>query len=80
MQYKGKTGEVGTILFVNHKKEIIGSYNLPDDSYAKTLKPIIINVPQGIKGEPGDNGSDNTYPPDQYIEKRKLMGKIYLKM
>ena len=59
---KGKTGEVGTILFVNHKKEIIGSYYPPDGSYAKTLKPIVINVPQGIKGEPGDNGTDDKHP------------------
>lgn len=59
---QGKTGEVGTILFVNHKKEIIGSYYPPDGSYAKTLKPIVINVPQGIKGEPGDNGSDGKHP------------------
>jgi len=59
---KGKTGEVGTILFVNHKKEIIGSYYPPDGSYAKTLKPIVINVPQGIKGEPGEDGEDDQHP------------------
>jgi len=58
---KGTTGFVGTILFVNHKKEIIGSY-YPTDEYAKTLKPIIIDVPQGIVGEPGKNGSDNSHP------------------
>jgi hypothetical protein len=59
---RGKTGVVGTILFVNHKKEIIGSYYPPDGSYAKTLKPIVINVPQGIKGEKGDNGTDGKHP------------------
>lgn len=76
---QGKTGEVGTILFVNHKKEIIGSYNLPDGSYEKTLKPIIINVPQGIKGEQGDNGSDNTHPPEQHREKGHIGGEDIFK-
>ena len=66
---QGETGVVGTILFINHKKEIIGSYYPPDGSYAKTLKPIIINVPQGIIGENGDNGLDNTHPPGPDGEK-----------
>lgn len=66
---KGKTGVVGTILFVNHKKEIIGSYYPPDGSYAKTLKPIVINVPQGIKGEKGDDGTDGKHPQGPQGEK-----------
>ena len=62
---QGATGVVGTILFVNHKKEIIGSYyppDGPDGTYAKSLKPIIIDVPQGIIGEFGDNGKDGKHP------------------
>lgn len=62
---QGETGVVGTILFVNHKKEIIGSYYPPDGldgTYAKSLKPIIIDVPQGIVGEVGDNGNDGKHP------------------
>ena len=62
---QGATGVVGTILFVNHKKEIIGSYyppDGPDGAYAKSLKPIIIDVPQGIIGEVGDNGKDGKHP------------------
>tara|TARA_B110001450_G_scaffold48044_1_gene44743 strand:- start:104 stop:2275 length:2172 start_codon:yes stop_codon:yes gene_type:complete len=62
---QGAIGVVGTILFVNHKKEIIGSYYPPDgpnSAYARSLKPIIIDVPQGIVGETGDNGSDGIHP------------------
>ena len=62
---QGTTGVVGTILFVNHKKEIIGSYyppDGPDGAHAKSLKPIIIDVPQGIIGEVGDNGKDGKHP------------------
>ena len=62
---QGATGVVGTILFKNHKKEIIGSYYPPDGpngAYAKSLTPIIIDVPRGIIGDNGDNGNDNTNP------------------
>tara|TARA_B110000008_G_scaffold276216_1_gene315100 strand:- start:1072 stop:3240 length:2169 start_codon:yes stop_codon:yes gene_type:complete len=62
---QGATGVVGTILFVNHKKEIIGSYyppDGPDGAYAKSLQPIIIDVPQGIIGYVGDNGKDGKHP------------------
>jgi hypothetical protein len=59
---QGTTGVVGTILFVNHKKEIIGSYYPPDGTDAKSLNPIIIDVPRGIMGEVGDNGKDNKHP------------------
>ena len=62
---QGATGVVGTILFVNHKKEIIGSYyppDGPDGAYAKSLQPIIIDVPRGIIGNVGDNGKDGKHP------------------
>lgn len=59
---KGDTGVVGTILFVNHKKEIIGSYYPPENSYARTLEPIVVNVPEGIKGEKGDDGKNGKHP------------------
>ena len=59
---QGATGFVGTIEFVNHKKEIIGSYYPPDDALVKNSNHIIIDVPQGIVGDTGDDGSNGIHP------------------
>lgn len=60
--YQGDTGVVGTIEFINHKEEIIGSYYPPKNTHASTLSPIIIKVPEGFIGEDGDNGNNGKHP------------------
>ena len=62
---QGATGVVGTILFVNHKKEIIGSYyppDGPDGAHAKSLQPNLSMFLRGIIGNVGDNGKDGKHP------------------
>jgi len=38
-------------------EEIVGSYNPPKNSDASKLKPIIVTIPMGLKGEKGESGN-----------------------
>ena len=38
------------------EKEILGQHNPNKNTYADTIKPIIINVPKGLKGDKGEDG------------------------
>lgn len=59
---QGDPGVVGTIKFINHLGEEIGSYYPPIHTYARTLEPIIINVPKGRDGPKGEAGDSTSHP------------------
>lgn len=59
---QGDPGVVGTIKFINHLDEEIGSYYPPIHTYARTLEPIIINVPKGRDGTKGEAGDSASHP------------------
>ena len=59
---QGDPGVVGTIKFINHLDEEIGSYYPPIHTYARTLEPIIINVPKGRDGTKGEDGDSTSHP------------------
>jgi len=70
---QGDPGVIPPIIFVkldgydetNHENpsnEILGSYIPPQDTYAFTLQPIIIRIPNGITGDDGDPGNNTQNP------------------